>query len=126
VGEGEEEKRGLEDPRVVKIGETFFMTCAAYAGREKGVNLKMVTSKHPDKDWKKHNFALPNFDYKRDGGFFVRWGEKGPIQKKADDRPRSKAGAIFPEKINGTQCQDKQDVVVSPEIHDMFNPQFKV
>ncbi len=101
MGEGEEEKRGLEDPRVVKIGETFFMTCAAYAGSEKGVNLKMVTSKHPDRGWKKHGFALPNFDYKRDGGFFIRWGEKGPIQKKVDHRPRSKAGAIFPEKING-------------------------
>lgn len=100
-GEGKLEKRGLEDPRIVKIEDTFYMTCAAYAGPGEGVRLKVLTSQYPHKDWQKHGFALPNFDYRRDGGFFVRWGENGPVKKEPNNIPRSKAGAIFPETING-------------------------
>lgn len=95
------ESRGLEDPRITKIGNKFFMTYAAYDG--KVPRLHIATS-FDLKHWEKHPPAFENFHFSEMGGVSVRWKNGQPIEShkpksKKDDR--SKAGAIFPEKING-------------------------
>src|SRR3989344_2962353 len=45
------ETKGVEDPRMVKIGDTFYLTCTAYDGVT--ARLSLLTS--PDmKRWKRH------------------------------------------------------------------------
>lgn len=64
---------GCEDPRIVKIEGTYYLTYTAYDG--KMARLCMASSKDLYK-WKKHGPLFPN----------LRW---------------TKAGAIVPQKING-------------------------
>lgn len=64
---------GVEDPRVVKIEDTFYLTYTAYDGET--ARLALATS--PDlKSWQKHGLVFP------DSGW-------------------TKAGAILPHKVNG-------------------------
>jgi predicted GH43/DUF377 family glycosyl hydrolase len=96
------ELRGLEDPRITKIGDTFYMTYAVYDG--KTPRLHIATSLDL-KNWNKGYRVLNDFRLTKQGGLFVKWRDGKPIELNSPSLPekdeRTKAGAIFPEKING-------------------------
>lgn len=71
-----ENRLGCEDPRVTKIGDTYFLYYTAVGGEreDKKVRIALATSKD-FKIWKKHGIVGPD--------------------------TRSKAACLFPEKING-------------------------
>ena len=95
VGDNFFEKRGLEDPRITKINNTFYMAYAAYDGLTP--RLSIATSKDLKK-WTKHGPCLNNFDFTRFNGVFTKWKEGKPTVTKQKNE-WSKAGGIFPEKI---------------------------
>ncbi len=70
-----EEKRGCEDPRITKIGDTFYLTYTAFEkanpGEKGKINLSLATSKD-----------------------LIHWKKKGIIIK------NYKSGIILPEKVN--------------------------
>jgi len=71
-----EEKKGCEDPRISKIGDTFYLTYTAYESYNQKKGNKISISLATSKDlihWKKHGSILKN----------------------------TKAGYIYPKKING-------------------------
>ena len=71
-----EEKRGCEDPRITKIGDTFYLTYTAYESCDKKKGHKISLALATSRDlihWKKHGSILPNI----------------------------KSGYIYPEKIGG-------------------------
>lgn len=96
------ERRGLEDPRITRIGNKFFMVYAAYDG--KVPRLHIATSSNLQ-HWQKHPPAFENFRFTKMGGVFVKWKKGKPIESDKPEPPErdefSKAGAIFPEKIGG-------------------------
>ncbi|MFH1365744.1 MAG: hypothetical protein ABIH28_04115 [archaeon] len=96
------ELRGYEDPRIVKIEDKFYMTYAVYDG--KTPRLHISTSKDLKKWDKKYN-VLKDFRLTKYGGVFVKWKDGKPVEINNPSEPakdeRTKAGAIFPEKING-------------------------
>ena len=56
-----EEKRGCEDPRISKIGDTFYLTYTAYESCDKKKGYKISLSLATSKDlihWKKHGIIL--------------------------------------------------------------------
>lgn len=58
-----EEKRGCEDPRISKIGDTFYLTYTAYESYDKKKGNKISLSLATSKDlihWKKHGIILKN------------------------------------------------------------------
>lgn len=75
-----EEKRGCEDPRITKIGNTFYLTYTAYEKRMKKKKRK-----------RKHKIHLSLATSKD----LIHWKKHGPILK------NEKAGYIYPEKIDG-------------------------
>lgn len=97
--ENELEKRGLEDPRITKFGDTYFMVYAAYDGND--VRLNIATSKNL-KDWEKRGPAFSNFEFLKFGGKEVEFNNGKIIDdnKKRVGKEWSKSGAIFPEKIS--------------------------
>jgi predicted GH43/DUF377 family glycosyl hydrolase len=70
---------GCEDPRVTRIGDTFYLTYTAFDGNS--AYLCLATSKNLI-DWTKHGILFPDWT----GGNGKVW---------------SKSGAILPEKVNG-------------------------
>ena len=69
-----QEARGPEDPRIIKIGDTFYMLYTGYGGRFGGdYRISLATSKNLI-DWQRHGIML--------------------------DEP-NKDASLFPEKING-------------------------
>lgn len=90
---GKLETRGVEDPRLVKIGQKHFLTYTAYDNNS--AKLSLATSKDLRR-WRKHGPILPHWNLSKAGGFIVSWDKA-----RSKERPEwSKAGAIFPEKIN--------------------------
>lgn len=90
----------IEDPRVAKIGDDYFLSHTRYDGLN--VTLNLATSKDL-KHWKLHGEMIPKWDFKKANGFVVGWD---PAQMKAEkdsqaSRKWGKAGGIFSEKING-------------------------
>jgi len=80
VGEYEYEKEGVEDPRIVKFGDTFYLTYTGAGDRTTG-NICLATSKD-----------------------LIEWDKKGEIlqpRSGAWNSRQIKARAIVPEKING-------------------------
>ena len=80
VGEYEYEKGGVEDPRIVKFGDTYYLTYAGAGDRTAG-NICLATSTD-----------------------LINWDKKGEIlqpRSGAWNSHQIKAGAIVPEKING-------------------------
>lgn len=74
---GEQEHRGLEDPRIVKIENTFYMMYTGYRGKESG-DYRICLASSPDlKNWKRHGIVLDE---------------------------SNKDGSLFPNKINGKFC----------------------
>lgn len=92
--ENELEKRGLEDPRVTKVDDIYYLTFTAYDGITARLNL--ATSKDL-KIWKRHGAVLPSWDLTKAKGFLVDWDEARNNPKTEKDW--SKAGGIFSEVI---------------------------
>lgn len=94
------EKRGLEDPRITKIDDTYYLAYAAYDGLVPRVYL----AKSKDLTiWGKHGPLFPDFPYFKLGGFRIKWTENGPQKYFTPEGKyeRTKSPAMFPEKING-------------------------
>ncbi len=94
------EKRGVEDPRITKIGKYYYMVFAAYNG--KGVNLHSARSLSPNGPWSRLGKMVPDFDFVAYGGRMVSWKEGKPKLKEKSKRGTkwSKSGALFSEKFN--------------------------
>ena len=71
-----EEKHGCEDPRITKIGDTFYLTYTAYDGMYPEKNENIYTALATSKN-------------------LIHWKKQGIVVKDI------KAAAIFPERING-------------------------
>lgn len=98
IGTEESEKRGLEDPRITKIGDKFYMAYAAYDGTTP--RLSIATSSDL-KSWKKVGNALSDWLFEKAGGVHTKFDKNGEIIVKAKPTEWSKSGGIFPDKING-------------------------
>ena len=78
---------GVEDPRLQKVGDTFYLTYTGYnnvdgaAADKKDAQLCLATSRDLI-HWQRHGVIIPSFK----GKWNVKW---------------TKSGAIVPEKING-------------------------
>lgn len=98
--EKDDEKRGVEDPRVTKVGETYFMAYAAYDGDD--VRLNIAISRDLKK-WVKRGRAFSDFRFLERGGsrLHALSGRVVDKNKRAEGKELSKSGAIFSEKING-------------------------
>jgi len=96
------ESRGLEDPRISKVGNTYFMTYTGYDGNT--ARYSLATS-HNLKEWEKNGPIFPQWDLGRAGGHFIKWkkGQAVKVNPETDHRFQGwlKAGGIFPERING-------------------------
>ena len=75
--EGEQELRGLEDPRIVKMEDTFYMMYTGYRGKEPGDYRICMASSLDLVNWKRYGVVL--------------------------DEP-NKDASLFPEKIEGRYC----------------------
>lgn len=73
----EQEQRGPEDPRVIKMDGTFYMLYTGYGGRFDGDYRICLASSQNLTDWQRHGVVL--------------------------DEP-NKDAALFPERINGQYC----------------------
>jgi beta-1,2-mannosidase len=79
------ESHGCEDPRVSKIGDTYYLTYTGFDESTAQLCLATSTDLH---EWGKHGPLFPGFN---------TWANLpyGP------DKPWSKAGVIYPEPIDG-------------------------
>jgi len=64
VGEGEQEAWGVEDPRISKIGDTFYMVYTAFGGRRWDNHRISMASSKDLRRWERHGVLLdePNKD----------------------------------------------------------------
>ena len=98
LGTDDFEKRGLEDPRITKIGSVFYMAYAAYDG----ITPRLCIATSEDlKTWDKKGVAFSDWNFGKAGGVYTKWDENGIIFTKPKLTEWSKSGALFPEKING-------------------------
>jgi len=95
--DNESELRGLEDPRITKIGDTFYMAYAAYDGETP--RLSVATSGDL-RTWQKQGAVFADWNFSRAGGVYTYFVDGKP-QTKEMTKEWSKSGAIFPEKIDG-------------------------
>ncbi len=95
--EEKQEKNGVEDSRVVKVEEKYYMTYTAYDGE--AARLYLASSSNL-LDWKKHGLAIKNWNAQKAGQFLVPW-DKAQNNKVAK-KEWIKAGGIFSEKIKGS------------------------
>ena len=65
---GEQELRGLEDPRIVKIENIFYMMYTGYRGKEPGDYRICLASSTNLKKWKRHGVVLDESN--KDGSLF--------------------------------------------------------
>ena len=100
LAEDSQEKKGVEDPRVTKLGDKYFMAYAAFDGEE--VRLNIATSDDLKK-WTKQGKAFCNFEFLKNGGNRLRYKDGQFVNRndKARGKEWSKSGAIFPKKIGG-------------------------
>jgi len=90
---GKLEMRGVEDPRLTRIGSEYLLTYTAYDGDY--AKLALVRSLDLKK-WQKIGPILPNWNLYKSGGFTINWD-----QARAKENPKwCKAGGIFPEKFD--------------------------
>ncbi|MDK2854593.1 MAG: hypothetical protein PWQ92_1487 [Thermococcaceae archaeon] len=68
------ESVGVEDPRIVKVGKTYYMTYTGYDG--KTARLCLATSKNM-LTWKKHGPIFEGFEHKKNG--IKGWTKSGAI-----------------------------------------------
>lgn len=89
------ESNGLEDPRIVKVGNAYFMTYTAFDGN---VARLCIATSHDLRNWEKHGKVFQNWDWTKK----LRWTEYLFELLKAKfllKRDWCKAGALFPEMI---------------------------
>jgi len=98
VGDRPSEKRGLEDPRITKVEDTFYMIYTAYDNITP--RLSIATSNNL-KIWEKKSIVFSDWNYKNSGSVYTKWGKNGEIFTKSRITEWSKSGALFPEKLNG-------------------------
>jgi beta-1,2-mannobiose phosphorylase / 1,2-beta-oligomannan phosphorylase len=91
------EMRGLDDPRITRINDTFYMAYAAYDGIT--ARLSVATSQNL-KEWQRHGPVFSDWDFDRAGGQRKKLID-GKFVIKPKQKEWSKSGGIFPEKING-------------------------
>ena len=94
--ETEREKNGVEDPRIVKIGGTYFLTYNAYDGD----TARLCSAVSGDlENWKRRGEMVPSWDAGKARSFIVSWdkAQTGSTHK----NEWIKSGAVFPEKIDG-------------------------
>jgi predicted GH43/DUF377 family glycosyl hydrolase len=93
---GKLETRGLEDPRITKVGDKCFMAMAAYDGKVPRLNTAVSNDLI---HWRRNGRALSGWKLEKAGGRYVEWRDGKP---KIVPQPNewSKSGGIFPEKIN--------------------------
>lgn len=93
--ESDLEKRGLEDPRISKINDVYFLTFTAYDGY--AARLNFAVSKDL-KNWEKRGVMMPDWNSEKAGAFRVKWDEARNTG--AAKKEWSKAGGVFSEKID--------------------------
>lgn len=98
TGSDDYEKRGLEDPRITKINDTFYMVYASYDGITP--RLCMATS-NDLKEWIKHGPVFSDWMFNNAGGIRTKFDENGIPFNKPRLTEWSKSGGMFSEKING-------------------------
>lgn len=100
---GKSEKRGLEDPRISKIGNEYHMAYAAYDGND--VELHTAVAEDLSGPWHKNGRALPDFYFFKSGGRWVHWRGGKPVVKVPDEEALkkhwTKSGALFPQRFSG-------------------------
>lgn len=101
------EQGGVEDPRLVKLNNEFWLTYTCYAGAGRNARLALARSKDL-MSWKKLGPIFPEWD---EG----RWGK---LEVKEEMPNWSKSGAIFPEKINGQYLMLFGDDLIWPAWSD--------
>jgi beta-1,2-mannobiose phosphorylase / 1,2-beta-oligomannan phosphorylase len=89
------EIRGLEDPRITKIADKFYMAFTAYDGITPRLNI--ATSKNLV-DWQRTGNALSDWQFEKAGGKYIKWRDGKPVLFPQPNE-WSKSGGIFPEKI---------------------------
>ena len=89
------ESCGIEDPRIAKIDDVFFLTYTAYDGETARLSLATSTDL---KIWKRHGPMLVGWNQEKAEGFSVQWDKARNGQNTKKDW--SKAGGIIPETIN--------------------------
>ncbi len=94
-----EEKRGVEDPRITRIDDTYYMVYAAYDGITP--RLSIATSKDL-KTWEKRGFAFSDWSFEKAGGVCISFDDySGKPFVKPNPSEWSKSGGIFSEIIDG-------------------------
>lgn len=84
------ESHGCEDPRIVEIEGTYYLTYTGFTGSN--AQLCLATSLNL-RSWTKHGPIVPTID---------TWAEVGWMRDLGrESKPWSKAGVIYPERING-------------------------
>ncbi len=92
---GRLETRGLEDPRITKIDDKFYIAFAAYDGITPRLNT--ATSKNLT-EWRRNGRSFSNWRFKEARGIFIKWENGYPVTV-SQPNEWSKSGGIFPEKI---------------------------
>ena len=60
---------GCEDPRVVKVGDTFYLTYTAYDGEN--ARLALASSKDNLYNWEKHGILFPQLEWSKSGAILT-------------------------------------------------------
>jgi len=89
------ETKGLEDPRVTRLDDKFYMAFAAYDGITPRLNI--AKSKDLIK-WQRVGRAFSDWRFEKAGGVFAKWNS-GRSMVITQPNEWSKSGGLFPEKI---------------------------
>ena len=121
------EKKGVEDPRITKIGNVFYMTYVVHDGR----NALIAYATSQDlKKFKKHGIISPRITYDRAADFFRREKLKDRYfmfeafyEEFANKKVLlwEKDGFLFPKKIKGKFAMMHR---VLPDIHIVYFKSF--
>lgn len=119
-----QELRGPEDPRIVKIGETFYMMYTGYGGRFKGDYRICLASSQNLIDWKRHGVMLdePNKDAslfpEKIYGQFVMFHRRGKAIWLADssDLETWTNHRVVMEAIPGSSWENEKIGIAGPPI----------
>lgn len=90
------ESLGIEDPRVVKIGDAYVM---AYTGYDGDSARLLIATSGDLRHWERHGEVIPQWDLEKAHGFQVKWDEARFTQTALNKR-WIKSGGIFSEKID--------------------------
>jgi predicted GH43/DUF377 family glycosyl hydrolase len=88
------ETAGIEDPRLVKLEDKYYLTYTGYDGDT--AQLCLAVSDDLAK-WEKHGPMLKGWNAQKAKSFKIKWDD---ARKNAVKKKWSKAGGIFPEKID--------------------------